>query len=97
MRTFTLAALALGFIGALTIGSPIPAGAQIIQFGGPGIGIEIITRPNYHRHPRYDRYYDGQPYAYQYNRGPDGRYRTYNGCAPGYTIQDGVCKPYRGY
>ena len=23
-------------------------------------------------------------------------YRTFNGCPPGYTIQDGVCKPYQG-
>jgi hypothetical protein len=22
---------------------------------------------------------------------------TWNGCPPGYTVQDGVCKPYRGY
>jgi hypothetical protein len=22
---------------------------------------------------------------------------TFNGCPPRYTIQDGVCKPYRGY
>ena len=25
------------------------------------------------------------------------RYNTWNGCPPRYTIQDGVCKPYRGY
>lgn len=24
-------------------------------------------------------------------------YRTYNGCPRGFTVQDGVCKPYRGY
>jgi hypothetical protein len=24
-------------------------------------------------------------------------YRTGNGCAPHDTVQDGVCKPYRGY
>jgi hypothetical protein len=97
MRTITQALLALGFVGAMAIGTPIPTNAQIIQFGGPGIGVEIITRPNYHRHPRYDRYYDRQPYAYQYSRGYDGRYRTWNGCPPYYTIQDGQCKPYRGY
>jgi hypothetical protein len=26
-----------------------------------------------------------------------GGYRSYNGCPFGYTVQDGVCKPYRGY
>lgn len=26
-----------------------------------------------------------------------GSYRTYNGCPRGFTVQDGVCKPYRGY
>jgi hypothetical protein len=25
------------------------------------------------------------------------RWRTWNGCPPNFTIQDGVCKPYRGY
>jgi len=24
-------------------------------------------------------------------------YRTYNGCPRGFTVQDGVCQPYRGY
>ena len=26
-----------------------------------------------------------------------GGWNTWNGCPPRYTIQDGVCKPYRGY
>lgn len=89
--------LALGFVGAMTVSAPVTTKAQNIGFYGPGVGIEIITRPNYHRHSRYDRYYDNQAYAYQYYRGPDRRYRTWNGCPPNYTIQDGRCKPYRGY
>jgi hypothetical protein len=97
MRKITQALLALGFIGAMAIGSPVPTTAQIIQFGGPGVGIEIIIRPDNQRHPRFDRYYGGQPYASQYYRTPYGRYRTWNGCPPNYTIQDGQCKPYRGY
>jgi hypothetical protein len=24
-------------------------------------------------------------------------FRTWNGCQPGWTVQDGLCKPYRGY
>ena len=26
-----------------------------------------------------------------------GRFQTWNGCEPGWTVQDGLCKPYRGY
>jgi len=26
-----------------------------------------------------------------------GRYPTWNGCQQGWTVQDGLCKPYRGY
>jgi hypothetical protein len=26
-----------------------------------------------------------------------GRFRTWNGCQDGWTVQDGLCKPYRGY
>lgn len=25
------------------------------------------------------------------------RFKTFNGCQNGYTVQDGLCKPYRGY
>lgn len=53
--------------------------------------------PRHHHHHRYYRDYD-------YDRGYRGdryyreqpRYRTRNGCPPGYTVQDGVCKPYTG-
>jgi hypothetical protein len=97
MKTITQALLALGFVGAMAIGTSVSTKAQSIGFYGPGVGVEIITRRYNHRHPRYNRYYDNQPYAYQYSRGYDGRYRTWNGCPPNYTIQDGQCKPYRGY
>jgi hypothetical protein len=40
------------------------------------------------------RYYGPPAVEYRAYRGP---YRTFNGCPRGYTIQDGVCKPYRGY
>lgn len=33
----------------------------------------------------------------QYYRPNSARYRTYNGCQAGWTVQDGLCKPYRGY
>ena len=50
--------------------------------------------------PRYDRDYD-EPRSYRRDRDDDrdyGRrnYRTWNGCPPHYTVQDGVCKPYTG-
>jgi len=43
------------------------------------------------------------PYYRGYERGGrggyyrPGRFRTWNGCQPGWTVQDGLCKPYRGY
>jgi len=53
----------------------------------------------YYRHPYRDRYYDDDDDRYYGRRIYRERrgYRTWNGCPPHYTIQDGVCKPYRGY
>jgi hypothetical protein len=96
MKT-TQALLALTFVSTIAIGVSSATKAQEIGFYGPGVGVEITTRPWNHRHVYYDRYYDNQPYAYQYTRGYDGRYRVYNRCPYNYTVQDGVCKPYRGY
>ncbi|HEY6023811.1 MAG TPA: hypothetical protein VIV34_06495 [Pseudolabrys sp.] len=40
----------------------------------------------------------GPGYGPGYYRGyGGGGWNTWNGCPPNYTIQDGVCKPYRGY
>jgi hypothetical protein len=51
--------------------------------------------PRYHRDHRQSGYdYPRRQSGYDY---PPVRYRTGNGCQPGYTVQDGVCKPYRGY
>ena len=85
MRTIVKAALALGFVGAMAIGSTAPVKAQGFSVNGPGIHIRVGR----HRHYSDQRYYDYAP-------GGAG-YQTFNGCAPNYTIQDGVCKPYRGY
>ncbi len=81
-RKITLALLALGFVGAIAIGIPVSTKAQSVGFYGPGVGVEITTRPYNHSHARYDRYYDNQPYAYQYYRGPDYRHRAYTVCHP---------------
>ena len=71
---------------------PLIAAAQYgggPYMGGPG--------PYYgDRYRERDNYYDNR---YRNGRGyyPPGRYRTVNGCQRGWTVQDGLCKPYRGY
>ena len=62
-------------------------------YSGPGYGVQI--------EPRYERDYDQPRYRRYRDRDDDGgydrrAYRTWNGCPPRYTIQDGECKPYRG-
>jgi hypothetical protein len=43
--------------------------------------------------PPYYRGY-GAPVVRYYR---PGRFPTWNGCQDGWTVQDGLCKPYRGY
>jgi hypothetical protein len=59
-------------------------------------------RERYYSEPRHY----GPPRVYgerRYHRSEEGyaspapRWRTWNGCPPNFTVQDGVCKPYRGY
>jgi hypothetical protein len=66
------------------------SGVASAQYSGPGYGGYV--EPRYEREyaePRYRHRDDGREY------GRHG-YRTWNGCPPRYTIQDGECKPYRG-
>jgi hypothetical protein len=42
-------------------------------------------------------YYGGPGYSREAMFYRPGRYRTWNGCQPGWTVQSGLCKPYRGY
>ncbi len=92
MWHLTKTALALGFAGAAFAGvlaaTTAPAHADGFYFNVPGIHIGIGGP--YHRHygPRYYDYYPGPA---------GGGWDTFNGCPPNYTVQDGVCKPYRGY
>lgn len=80
-KTIAKTIAALGFVGAAAMGGTAPAAAFYVN--GPGFHVWVG-----HHHPRY----------YDYYRGPvGGGWYTYNGCPPHYTIQDGVCKPYRGY
>ena len=63
------------------------AGGASAQFfySGPGYGPHIG--------PRYERGYDDRRYRHGYDR----QYRRAGRCPYNYTVQDGVCKPYRGY
>jgi hypothetical protein len=61
-------------------------------YGGPGYG------PGYGPPPGYGApgpYYRSQRIERGYYR--PGRFRSWNGCQQGWTVQDGLCKPYRGY
>jgi hypothetical protein len=85
MWTASKVALALGFVGAMAIGTTVPVKAQGISVNVPGIHVHIGR----HRH-----YSNGGYYGGGYN---GGGYATANGCPPYYTIQGGACRPYRGY
>jgi hypothetical protein len=88
MKKLTVAVLTIGAITSVAG----PAAAQGVYFDfGPGPG----PRPYYREYdgPRYYRYEERGERGYY----RPGRYRTWNGCQPGWTVQDGRCKPYRGY
>lgn len=78
-------ALVLGFASALSLAAIAPAAAQI-NINVPGLHVHVGR--HHHRH-----YYAPPAPYYGYR----GGYNTWNGCPPNFTIQDGVCKPYRGY
>jgi hypothetical protein len=93
MRTITKGLLTFGVLaGAAAIGLPgtQSAKAQGFYIDAPGIHVGVGHR--HHRH--YRRYYRGYetygyaPRPYYYGRGCPN---------PTWTVQDGVCKPYRGY
>jgi hypothetical protein len=84
-------AIVLGFAGALAIGGLAPAAAQI-NIDAPGLHVHVGPhRHRYYPPPAPPPYYGGG----YYNGG--GYYGGYRDCPRGYTVQDGVCKPYRGY
>ena len=65
-------------------------GAACVPEGGPGYGYGYRPQPRYYDDgPRY-RGYGGGSGMY---RGYDGQLHCYNRA---FTVQDGVCKPYRG-
>jgi hypothetical protein len=79
MRTLAKITAALGFVGAMAIGTTVPVQAEGFYFDAPGVHIGVGD-PYRHRH--YFIYYGG--------RGS----HTWNGCPPDWTIQGGACKPY---
>ncbi len=93
MRTIAKAFLVLGFIGAMALGTTAPVNAQGIYLNGPGFSVGV-GNPGYYHQYQGPRYYDYSP-GYQGYAGGGG-WDTGNGCPPGFTVQGGVCKPYRG-
>ena len=100
MRMMTSAVLALGFIGAIAAGSSTATKAQGVSIYGPGVEVDIgRTRPGCGPYAYWNGYrcvsrysgprYDAYGYYPRYQRGACPN--------PTWTIQDGVCKPYRGY
>ena len=94
MKKITLFVLTAGAI----IGGMSRSGA-VGSASSQGIYLDLGPNPG----PRY-RDYDEPRYRYRERYGDrdrgyyrPGRFRTFNGCQNGWTVQDGLCKPYRGY
>lgn len=98
MKKSTLLALIAGAIISLE-GSATAQGIYLDFGNNPG--------PRYRDYDDGPRYRDrerfrGERYGDRGDRGDRGYYRpggykTFNGCQNGWTVQDGLCKPYRGY
>ncbi len=90
MHTLAKTAVALGFVGAMAIGTSVPIKAQGIYLDGRRVNVQLGQPDQGYRHggrgDRDRRYYDYSP---GYGEG--------NGCPRHFTVQDGACKPYRGY
>lgn len=84
----------LTFAAAALFAAAGSASAQ--YYSGPGFSVQIGPRydDDYryrYRHHHHHRYYDDYAREERHYRPRHGR------CPPHYTVQDGVCKPYRGY
>jgi len=99
MRTTRILA-AVGCVGAIALGTLVPAKAQYYRYSPPGYGYDNPP-------PGYGygyRTWNGCPPGYTVQggncapyRGPGGGgWNTWNGCPPGYTVQGGNCAPYKG-
>jgi hypothetical protein len=63
---------------------------------------EVAALAQYYPYPPYPPPPPPRPYYYGYGPPqryypPSPRWQTWNGCAPNFTVQDGLCKPYRSY
>jgi hypothetical protein len=101
MKKLALVALAAGVV--ICTGDTASAQGYPGQYGpAPGYGSSPDYAPPYRQRPYYREYDERRYYRYGERYGGrgyyrPGRYRTWNGCQPGWTVQDGLCKPYRGY
>jgi hypothetical protein len=92
MKRLTIAVLTMAAI----ISAVGPAAAQgiYLDLGGPGPRYRDYDEPRYYRRDYDEPRYRGERGERGYYR--PGRFRTWNGCQQGWTVQDGRCKPYRG-
>jgi hypothetical protein len=95
MHTTAKALLVFGlFAGAAALAIPGAGAAKAQGFYIEGPGVHVRVGHPHHRYYNYYRGYGadpGHPYGYNYDYG-DPRCGV-----PNFTVQDGVCKPYRGY
>jgi len=74
--------VALGFVGAMAIGTPAPGLAQGVYIGPGGVGID--TGPPRYREPYYSEPYYSEPYYseryYRRDRGYASERGRYGGC-----------------
>ena len=95
MRKITLLAL---MAGAIISAEGASAQGVYLDFGNnPGPRYRGYDGPRYRDREGYgdrrERYGDRGGRGYY----RPGQFRTFNGCQNGWTVQDGLCKPYRGY
>jgi hypothetical protein len=96
MRNVTKALIAFGLVaGAATFTMPGAdiANARGLTIDAPGIHAHIGSR----HHHRYRNYRGYRGYGSYGSYGSYGYAPRRSVCGPYRTLQDGVCKPYRGY
>jgi hypothetical protein len=99
LRLFVLAATTI-----ISVAAPAFAQGIYLDLGGDGPRRYRDDGPRYRDYDR-PRYRDRDRYGDRGGRGDGGgfyrpntaRFKTFNGCQNGWTVQDGLCKPYRGY
>lgn len=96
MKTLTLSLLAaVSLLGMAAAGSAQPYGGGR-YYDDPTPAYRGQYRDRYDNDDGYRRRYRTGYGGGYYGGAIGGGWRTWNGCPPNYTIQDGVCKPYLG-